>query len=75
MVWGKWHIPKLTKRIVYSDVTGVSVEINDVVAKKVTWLRKSSDYNHINMLVRFHVKLGLEMKLKESKDQNRFLAE
>ena len=69
----KWHVLKSEKSIVWYDAssmdTGMNVEIDSVVVKNATWLRKKSDYNHINVAklnaTIKGVKLALEWGLKE----------
>ena len=62
-IWGKWHVPKSEKSIVWCD-SSVSVEINDVVIEEEAWLRKKSDYNYINVAELDATIKGVNLALK-----------
>ena len=52
-VKGRWQVPQTDSGEVWTDAsdfaTGVVLEIDGVVAQDGTWMRKQTDYNHINV--------------------------
>lgn len=65
---GAWHIPEVSTGVVWCDAsnvaTGVVVEIGGVVAEDATWLRKSDDFNHINIAELDAVLKGVNLAIK-----------
>lgn len=64
-VQGKWQVPKSKKGIVWTDASelamGVLLEIEGVVAEDAAWMRKASDFNHINVAELESVLKGVNM--------------
>ena len=52
-VKGSWHVPKKDSGVVWCDASsialGVLLEIDSCAVEDAVWLRKESDYNHINV--------------------------
>lgn len=67
-VKGKWYVPKARKGTVWCDASsiglGVLLEIDGHVVEDAAWLRKSSDFDHINVAELEAVMKGLNMALR-----------
>ena len=54
LVQGRWCNPKTTEGIVGCDAssitTGIMIEIDGQVVENAAWLRKSTDFSHINIV-------------------------
>ena len=64
-VKGAWTVPDSCEGIVWCDAssiaTGVALEIGGVVVEDRSWLRKETDYHHINVAELDSVVKGLNL--------------
>ncbi|XP_005105723.1 uncharacterized protein LOC101847362 [Aplysia californica] len=67
-VKGKWYVPKATKGTVWCDASsigyGVLLEVNGNAVEDAAWLRKPSDFDHINVAELEAVMKGVNMAIK-----------
>lgn len=67
---GKWMFPKKGSSVVWCDATntaiGVLLEMESQGIKDAAWLRKKSDYNHINVVELEAILKGVNLALKWS---------
>ena len=67
-VHGLWRIPNSKEGVVWCDASNVGlgavVEVGGAVAEDVAWLRKKSDFNHINVAELDAVVKGLNLAIK-----------
>lgn len=67
-VKGKWFVPKATRGIVWCDASsiglGVLLEVNGDVVEDAAWLRKVSDFGHINVAELEAVMKGVNLAIK-----------
>ena len=67
-VKGLWSVPKKNNGRVWCDASdlalGVILEVDGVVAEDAAWLRKKTDYNHINVAELEAVLKGVNLAVK-----------
>ena len=67
-VRGKWMVPKKNSGVVWCDASSLAIgallEIGGEVVEDAAWLRKKSDYNHINVAELEAVLKGVNLALK-----------
>lgn len=67
-VKGKWYVPKSTKGTVWCDARNIGLdallEVDVHVVEDAAWLRKSSDFDHINVAELEAVIKGLNLALR-----------
>ena len=65
---GRWYAPKSEKGVVWCDASsiaiGVVLEIDNVEVEDAAWLRKKSDFGHINVAELDAVLKGINLALK-----------
>lgn len=67
-VKGVWYVPRTCKGVVWCDASsialGVALQIDNIIAEDAAWLRKSSDFNHINVAELEAVMKGVNLALR-----------
>lgn len=67
-VRGSWAVPKASNGVIWCDASsiamGVLVEIGKIVVEDAAWLRKKTDFSHINVAELEAVLRGVNLALK-----------